>query len=314
VEAAEPNRIEPTVAAAQRLRIDYATAEVLEAFERAGVPSILLKGPSIVRWLYDPGESRMYIDCDLLVAPADYDAAGAVLTSLAFEAELEDAEMPAWWREHGVSWQRESDRAAVDLHRTLSGVDADPQHVWEALSRTTEPVDVAGFTARALCKPALAFHVALHAAQHGGSGRQADELRRALERADEDTWRAAADLARELDALDAFSAGLSFVPAGAELAERLQLASGASTEVALRAAGTVDGTLTIERFLHSGAATRVSMLRYKLAPPPTFMRKWSPLARRSRLGLALAYVWRPICVVTQAPQALRDWRAARKPS
>jgi hypothetical protein len=311
VEAAEPNRIEPTVAAAQRLRIDYATAEVLRAFDDAGIPSILLKGPSLVRWLYDPGESRTYVDGDLLVPPESYEAAGRLLASLGFEAELDDAAMPEWWREHGVSWYRATDRASVDLHRTLAGLEAEPPRVWEALSRQTEPVEVANYTARALSIPARALHVALHAAHHGGSTRQVDELRRALERTGDETWRAAAELARELGALDALASGLRFTPAGAALADRLGLGDRRGVGVALRAAGTVGGTLTIERFLSSGTSSRLSILRYKLFPPATFMRKWSPLARRGPVGLVLAYLWRPLWIVSRLPQTVRDWRAAR---
>lgn len=312
MEAAEPNRIAPTIAAAQRLRIDYATAEVLKAFDAAAIPAILLKGPSIVRWLYDPGESRMYVDGDLLVPPGQYEAAGRVLGDLGFEPELDDAAMPEWWREHGVSWYRGSDRASIDLHRTLAGLEAEPQRVWDTLSRGTETVQIASWTAQALSIPARALHVTLHVAHHGGSTRQVEELKRALERADEQAWEAAAVLARELGAIDAFGSGLAFLPEGTALVERLGVARGARVDVALRAAGTVDGTLTIERFLGSGTSSRLAMLRYKLVPPVTFMRKWSPLARRGRVGLALAYAWRPLWVVAQLPQALRDWRAARK--
>ena len=37
--------------AAARLRVDGTTAEVSTALDRAGVASILLKGPSFARWL-----------------------------------------------------------------------------------------------------------------------------------------------------------------------------------------------------------------------------------------------------------------------
>jgi hypothetical protein len=175
--------MDSATAAARRLKVDYATAEVLRAFEDQGVPHILLKGPTIVRWLYAPGESRTYADCDVLVPPARFDHAGGVLSRLGFEPDLDDAEMPEWWREHGVSWYRASDDAAVDLHRTLAGAAVDPEHVWGTLAAGAEPFDVAGFTTRELSLPARVLHVALHVTQHaGGSTRQVDELERALAR------------------------------------------------------------------------------------------------------------------------------------
>ena len=40
-------------AAMRTLRIDAATAEVVGALRDAGVPSILLMGPSVARWIHD---------------------------------------------------------------------------------------------------------------------------------------------------------------------------------------------------------------------------------------------------------------------
>jgi hypothetical protein len=58
---------------AHALARDVATAEVVEALRAAGVRSIVLKGPSIARWLYADGQPRPYGDTDLLVSPADLD-------------------------------------------------------------------------------------------------------------------------------------------------------------------------------------------------------------------------------------------------
>lgn len=299
-------------AAAQRLRVDYATAEVLRALADAGIPTLLLKGASIVRWLYESGGTRSYADGDLLVPPARFDDAGAVLAGLGFEPELEETDMPDWWREHGVCWYRSDDSVEIDLHRTVAGLEADPERVWERLSERTEPIEIAGFEARALAIPGRALHLALHAAQHGAAGRHAQELELALGQTDEATWRAAAELARDLDGVDAFGTGLRLAPSGSAMAARLELGSDRSAKVALQAAGFVEGTLTLDRFASSGLGTRASILRYKLAPPPTFMRKWSPLARRGKLGLALAYLWRPLWVLCRMPRAMRQWRDARR--
>jgi hypothetical protein len=319
VEATEPGGLKPGVgAAAQRLRIDYVTAEVLRALDAAGVPSILLKGASVVRWLYEPDEPRAYGDCDLLVPAGGFDAAAGVLAELGFEAELDEEAMPDWWREHGLAWFRPNDRAAVDLHRTLPGVQVDARRLWDTLAATTESVVVGGSPARTLAPPGRAMHVALHAAQHGDEMRQPlADLERALQRADEETWRQAAELAAALGATAALATGLRLLTSGAALADRLGLESDRSSEVALRAEAAAEA-LTVERvFRARGFRGRLSIIRHKLAPPPTFMRKWSPLARRNRLGLVAAYVWRPIWIMIRAPSAVRAWwdahRTARHP-
>ena len=41
------------------------------------------------------------------------------------------------------------------------------------------------------------------------------------------------------------------------------------------------------------------------------MRWWSPLARRGRLGLALAYPWRIAYLLRQTGPGIRAWRKAR---
>jgi hypothetical protein len=48
-----------------------------------------------------------------------------------------------------------------------------------------------------------------------------------------------------------------------------------------------------------GMRDRARLVGHKLAPPATFMRKWSPLERRGPLGLAAAYVWRPFWILSR---------------
>ena len=174
---------------AGRLALDAGTVEVLRAFEQAGVEALLLKGPSIARWLYAEGEPRTYIDCDLLVAPTDVLAAEEVLASLSFTRQFDDREMPSWWREHASAWSRGGDGLTVDLHRTLPGVGVDAEGVWRALSAETDVVLVARHPVPTLSLPGRALHVALHAAQHGpGWARPIADLERALAAADDDLW------------------------------------------------------------------------------------------------------------------------------
>ena len=80
-EAESSERVAKLVATASRLALDAATADVLRAFERVGARALLLKGASIARWLYAEGEPRTYVDCDVLVAPADVAAAEEVLAT-----------------------------------------------------------------------------------------------------------------------------------------------------------------------------------------------------------------------------------------
>jgi hypothetical protein len=87
-------------AIAARLRLDAAAADVMGCFERAGVAALLLKGASLNRWLYSDETPRDYIDCDVLVAPADLARAEDVLVALGYNRHFDDRQMPPWWREH----------------------------------------------------------------------------------------------------------------------------------------------------------------------------------------------------------------------
>ena len=311
MEAGDAGRLKAAKAAAQRLRVDFAAAEVLRGFEQEGIDSLVLKGAPLVRWLYGPGERRGYADCDLLVSPASFDAACEVLKKLGFEPELDEREMPDWWRSHGIEWFRGSDGASMDLHRTLPGARAPDERVWDVLWSRAQPLDLAGSAAHSLDVPGLALQLALHTAQHGGMTRQVRELELALERTDDDTWREVAGLAEELDAVAALGTGLRFVPAGAELADRLGLPAAMDVEAVMVERG-LGQPMTVERFVQAGGRGRISLVWHKLFPPATFMRKWSPLARRGRAGLLLAYLWRPIWLLRWLPRAVGEWRSARR--
>ena len=43
-----------------------------------------------------------------------------------------------------------------------------------------------------------------------------------------------------------------------------------------------------------------------------YMRWWSPMARRGRLGLSIAYLWRPFWACAQAARAVPALRRARR--
>ena len=56
------------------------------------------------------------------------------------------------------------------------------------------------------------------------------------------------------------------------------------------------------------------MLIGELAPPPTYMRDWTPVGRRGRIGLALAYLYRPLWLAWWAPRGYLAWRRAKRAS
>jgi hypothetical protein len=300
--------------AAQRLRIDAATAEVLQAFMAAGVECRLLKGASFVQWLYADGDRLPYLDSDLLVRPGDERAAEAELEKLGFVRRWDESGMPDWWREHGSEWGRDSDGVLVDLHRSLPGAGADAQTTWAVLAQPAPTVTIAGHEAPALALPGRALHVALHAAQHGsGWGKGLKDLERSLAVVDEALWRHAAELAGQLDAIDAFAAGLRMTPAGHALAERLGLPRVGSVEVSLRAATAPPIALGVEQLAQAkGLRARVEIVTRKVVPPPAFMRHWDPRAAQSTGRLVLAYLRRPFWLLRHAPTGLMAWWRARR--
>jgi hypothetical protein len=97
---------------------------VLRAFRKSGIDSIVLTGAPLVRRLYDSGERRGYVDCDLLVPPGAFAAACEVLAECGFEPEFDETTMPAWWREHGLEWARASRCSWRCTRRSTAGLGA----------------------------------------------------------------------------------------------------------------------------------------------------------------------------------------------
>ena len=290
------------------LLVDQVTAEVIAALRTRQVDSILLKGPSIAAWLYADDTLRVYADCDLLVAPERLLAAQAVLAELGFRDKITPLDHP---RLESHEWVRGRDR--VDLHTTLIGIGVLPRVVWGVLSAMTVPRQVAGVEAQVLAPTALALHVVLHAAQHGrDEPKPAEDLSRAIRAVPREQWSEVAALADRLQATDAFGVGLRLLPEGRELASWLELPPTRSADASLR----VDSVPLALAFEHlamtAGWRARISLVLHELFPTPAFMRWWSPLARRGRLGLATAYCWRPVWLVTQAVPGFLAWRRARR--
>jgi hypothetical protein len=289
-------------------------ADLINQLETRGVPSLLLRGPAIIRHLYSSAEPRAYVDIDLIVAPDLNAAAETVLREDGFELRHEIGrthdDRPAWSR----TWLRTVDGVYVDLHRTVVGVDADPSTVWAVLSGRAESFELSRRVVRGLDADATAAIVALHAAQHGaGRTRTLNDLKHALDRLPAASWADAAGIAEELAALPAFAAGLRLLPQGAALAERLGLPEEASTAIILRAATAPPTALGFDWLAsRPGLAAKAAFLAGKIVPPVEFMRDWSPLARQGTVGLAAAYAWRPVWLLAHAAPGMRAWLEARQ--
>ena len=298
-------------AAATTIAADALAAEVVPALKAAGVQPVLLKGASLVGWLYDADQGRAYRDVDLLVAPDRRQAAQDVLRSLGFDLEPPPAgDHPL----HARTWRRERDGAAVDLHRTLAGVRAAPEETWTILSEDLESLTVHGTEVDVLGPAARTLLVALHVAHHlaepapGLMRKPAADLRMALDRLPESDWREATGLATRLHCRERLAAGLRTEPSGDELADRLglppaewQAGSRRATSAAFERLGATPGR-----------RAKLRLAGRMLLPPPPAMRWQSPLAAHGPVGLIAAYILRPFRLVLTGIPGLLEWRRLRR--
>jgi hypothetical protein len=174
---------------------------------------------------------------------------------------------------------------------------------------------VAGQSVTTLDAPARTLHIALHAAQHGRTwpgGPHLRDLDRAIAQLAPEVWREARDLAATLQATSAFRDGLHVTPAGARLARTLNLGGAPSVEARLRAGNAPQGALGWEQLAKAQPTEQVRIAVRKVIPSVRFMRVWSPLARRGRVGLAMAYVWRPIWLAGTGAHGWLAWRRAQR--
>jgi hypothetical protein len=298
------------LAVTQALSTDVATGEVTDALAQRGIPSVLLRGPGVARVLY-PDSTRTYVDADLLVPPESWRAVGAVLSELGFAPLVEEHELAQHRRVHAFEWWRRRDHVAIDLHRTISGARVPDADVWRVLAGETRPLAVGGTQVQVLSRTAVAALVALHVAHHGPAHEKAlTDLRRAIARLDEPTWRAAVALAERLDALSSLAAGLRLLPEGRRLADALALPAHAPIEVRLRASGSPPLALGLDWLLDQpGVLAKARLVVHVLAPPPGALRSWRARARAGRRGMALAYLTQPFWL---ARHALPSWRAVVK--
>lgn len=280
----------------RRAQLDTAAVEAIDALAQAGIDALLLKGAALAHTLYGPGEERGYFDVDLLVAPSDRDGAGRVLEELGYQNlsgryGVDDIAGVL----HAQVWSRTTvgfGNTAIDLHWRLDGCRASAEVVWQALRSDRGTVEVAGRSVPTLGPPAMALHVALHAAQHGPDDAKAiGDLRKGLERFPVMRWHAAAILAERLDATESLAGGLRLLPAGGLLADRLELPAAERLLWELDNRSTRPrGTFHLEALAEAGTLReRAYVLRRALLPSAAWIRWEVRWADRGPVFLAAGY-------------------------
>jgi hypothetical protein len=261
------------------VEVDALTAEVAGAFGREGIETLVLKGPVLARWLY-PGEMPTPLSIDI----------------------------------GRTTFSRGGGGGMVDLHWQLPGLDGEPDAIWGRLAASAERQVIGGVELRVPDRDTVLLHVALHAAQHANlvGGKPLEDLRRALALVEETEWARALELARAYQGVPAFAAGLRLLPEGEDLACRLDLGGEGSLKYALLREDVIAEELYALLSADAGIRWKLAIAASRGFPEPDYMRWWSPLARRGKLGLAGAYVWRAIWVIGQALGAIHTlWRIQR---
>lgn len=296
--------------------LDAAALEAWDALTAAGVDVVLLKGPALAQTLYRPGEHRGYGDVDLLAAPGDRAAAGAALTALGY------ANITAGYgvdelagNVHAHHWSRfveGSGSVSIDLHWRLPGCEAAQEASWAALRNHRTAVELQGRRVEALDRVGLALHLALHVAQHGpGDVKALGDLGRGLDRWPYEIWEQATGLARDLQAVEAFAAGLRLLPAGVARADELRLPQAGARLWAIahrndRPAGVFHLTAFTEA---AGARERIGILRHALLPQRAWIARVHPWAAGGGLRLIAAYA---VHAFRSPAWAARAWRFRRR--
>lgn len=303
------------VEAGQVLRVDRVTAEVVGLFEDAGIRTILMKGPTVRRWLYPDG-GRSYTDSDLLVRTADLERARSVLTDAGFRlvGKLRAFKDP----QPGYAWSRESDGGQVDLHESIHGVGVDPPVFWDAVVPEVEHMAIGGRRVEVFGLRARLLHVVLHAAQHAEDRPVTHaDLNKAIEVVDASLWTATLDLARGLDALEPFRRGLALAERGDEVTRSLGLEPwadpGPTTEQVVRRTMSRDPVVGGLMWLAKtkGLRKKASLVAYRVFARES-LRAWTPLAGRGWWGLTLARIARPFWLLTRLPRAVLRFLEARR--
>lgn len=309
----EPLRRTATAQAMWELRHRQVLGALLEALHHAGVRALVLKGSALAYDLYDPPASRARGDSDILVAPADVEAARSVLSGQGFAHYYdapgadEDVRLQETWRKRTPEGRLHD----IDLHWQALNAPALARLLpFEEALRQAIPLPRIGPHAFGLSRPMALLLACAHRAQHivipyfvDGTIHYADD--RLIWLRDIDLLAQALSPA-EWEAVVGLSAagGLSAVVLeGLQMAAR-RLGTPLPADVADRIAGSPQDTRPARYLLSSRQAGRAwhdlraaqglrgkaVFLWGRLLPPAAFMRGRYP--QRDREPLALLYLRR----------------------
>ena len=175
------------------------------------------RGPQSPR-LYDEPGQRTYCDFDLLVNPAQLEAAEDVVTGLGYTIPL--AKARERWESHDIECIRGP--VMLDLHHRLFLTNAESSDVWAVLSADTQRLTL-GSGVEVLGDAALALVIAAHVVHRPNALQPRQDLQRALARFDRAVWERTRTLAAQLAMVDVLAAGLRKVARGQALDETLEL-------------------------------------------------------------------------------------------
>jgi hypothetical protein len=282
----------------QRLVLDVLAVDVTGCLDRAGIPHVLLKGPSTAVWLYDP--PRSYCDVDVLVPSSRVSEVRTALESagLAYARAGRVGEEA----QHSLLMLSPAGRE-VDVHVSLPAVPPAGDRAWEVLAPHVEALDLGIGTVPALDEPARCLMLALHALGGVPGGRPAEDLRRARAVATRDRWREALNLARALEAEDLFLAGLCAADTDSPRVVP-------SRRAYLHVTGAPSEALALQRLLGARWRDLPKQLWREIFPTLGFMRYAYPCAS-GPIALTRAYGARWRRIGGNLPAAIRVWHRAR---
>jgi hypothetical protein len=137
-----------------------ALAEILAAFQAAGIEALVLKGAALAHLVYPQPGLRPMRDVDVLVSRAQVRQAQGLLAELGFAAPLPGQTLPA---KHLLTAQRwvEGLQISVELHHNLY-TEGTAATTLEALRPRAVPVSLGGVTASTLGYEDMLDHVYQH--------------------------------------------------------------------------------------------------------------------------------------------------------